>query len=49
MLGMLAGPAVGGMALDTWPVFGLPLAIAMFFGLYAAFAFVRWAYTALSE
>lgn len=48
-LGMLAGPAVGGMALDTWPVFGLPLAIAMFFGLYAAFAFVRWAYTALSE
>jgi predicted MFS family arabinose efflux permease len=48
-LGMLAGPAVGGIALDTWPIYGLPLAIAGFFGAYAVFAFVRWAFIAQSE
>lgn len=41
-VGMLAGPAIGGAALDIWPVFGLPMAIAAFFGLYAVMAFVRW-------
>ncbi len=48
-LGMLAGPAVGGAALDIWPVHGLPLAIAMFFGLYAVFAFIRWAFATRGE
>jgi MFS family permease len=41
-VGMLAGPAVGGFALDGWPLYGMPMAIAAFFGVYSAFAFLRW-------
>jgi len=41
-VGMLVGPAVGGVAMDVWPVGGLPFAIAAFFGLYAVMAFARW-------
>ncbi len=41
-VGMLVGPGIGGLALDTWPLFGLPLSIAAFYGVYAVFAFLRW-------
>ncbi|MCT8973178.1 MFS transporter [Microbaculum marinisediminis] len=41
-VGMLVGPGVGGIALDLWPLYGMPMVIATFFGIYAAFAFVRW-------
>lgn len=39
--GMLAGPATGGVALDVWPLYGLPLTVAAAFGIYAATASVR--------
>lgn len=42
-VGMLIGPAVGGLALDASPLWGLPVAIACSFGLYAVFAYIRWA------
>ncbi|MEJ8573410.1 MFS transporter [Microbaculum marinum] len=41
-LGMIIGPPIAGVAMDAWPGFGMPMAIALFFGLYSAMAFIRW-------
>jgi MFS family permease len=48
-VGMLVGPGVGGIALDKWPLWGMPMSIAVFFGGYAVFAFLRWWLRARAE
>ncbi|MEI6985309.1 MAG: MFS transporter [Rhodospirillaceae bacterium] len=41
-IGTIAGPAVSGALLDMWPGHGLPVVLALVFGLYLVAGAIRW-------